>query len=253
MQAKLREVRAVRFITPLREGGSLPGLIEGDDGSRFVVKFRGAGQGARALVAEVIVGGLARALGVAIPELALVALPAELGRNEADPEVRDLLLASVGQNVGLGFLEEALMFDPAAGVWPDAQTASRMVMLDAFVMNVDRTPRNPNLLWSHGRLFCIDHGAALYWHHAWNGGLEGFDRPFPLIAQHVLLPRADALEEAATWLQETLQNEVIEEAVAQTPPEWLLDRSPEDYVRYLAARRDTARFVQEAIHARQSL
>lgn len=246
-------VRAVRFITPLREGGSLPGLVEADDGACYVVKFRGAGQGPKALVAELIVGELARALGLAVPRLVRVELPEELGRNEGDPEVRALLLASAGTNVGLAFLPQALMFDPAADRWPDAATASGIVALDAFAMNVDRTARNPNLLWSGDTLYCIDHGAALYWHHDWDGGSQGFDRPFPLVRQHVLLSRADALPQAMAALRQRLTDAAIADAVAAVPPDWRLGIAADAYVHFLVARRDSTAFEQEALRARQAL
>lgn len=249
MQTGTRQ--ATRFVEALREGGSLPGLMETDDGL-YVVKFRGAGQGPKALVAEIIVGELARALGLLIPPIALVELPREIGLNESHDEVRDLLLQSVGLNVGLRFLPRALMFDPAAGQWPSAEVGSRIVMLDAFVMNVDRTARNPNLVWSDGALYCIDHGAALLWHHGWDGGLAGHDRPFPLIRQHVLLPVADDLTAAADHLTSTLDDAVLRRAVEAVPLEWL-GVEPDAYIRFLSARRQTSAFLEEAIGARKGV
>lgn len=205
----LPRVAATRYVTPLREGGSLPAVVEADDQQLYVAKFRGAGQGARALVAEVIVGELGRAVGLPVPGLALVHLDEALARAEPDPEIQDLLRASVGLNVGLAYLPGAVGFDPAARPAPAAKLASRIVMFDAFVTNVDRTARNPNLLWSRGELWLIDHGAALYWHHDWDGGLEGSARPFPLIRDHVLLPFADELPSAAEALRRALGDAVI--------------------------------------------
>jgi len=242
---------ATRFVEALREGGSLPGLMDTSDGL-FVVKFRGAGQGPKALVAEILVGHLARELGIAVPDLALVDLPREIGLNEAHDEVRDLLLGSVGLNVGLRFLPHALMFDPAAGRWPSSEVASRIVLLDAFVMNVDRSARNPNLVWSGGTLYCIDHGAALLWHHDWDGSLVGHDRAFPLIRQHVLLPVADDLDAAAEHLRVTVTDDLLQAAMASIPSAWLgVDGAA--YVRFLSARRQTTAFIEEARRARQSV
>ena len=162
----VRNVAATRYVTPLREGGSLPALVEADDDGLYVLKFRGAGQGPKALVAEVVVGQLARALGFPVPELVLLELDATIGRAEPDPEIQDLLLASDGLNLGVDFLPGALPFSPAAGPGPEPNFAADVVWLDALATNVDRTPQNPNLLWWHGRLWLIDHGAALYFHHA---------------------------------------------------------------------------------------
>src|SRR5829696_5398312 len=164
--AGLRSVAATRYVTPLREGGSLPGLVEAEDDGLYVLKFRGAGQGIKALVAEVIAGELARALGLRVPELVLVELDPLLGRAEPDPEIQDLLLASGGLNLGVDFLPGALSFDPAAEPDVDPELAASVVWLDALVTNPDRTAKNVNVLLWHGRLWLIDHGAALYFHHA---------------------------------------------------------------------------------------
>ncbi len=161
----MRTVTATRYVTPLREGGSLPGLVEADDDGLYVLKFRGAGQGPRALVAEVVVGELARRLGFPVPELVTIELDPAIGRAEPDPEIQDLLLASEGVNLGVDFLPAALPFSPAAGLEPDGDFAAEVVWLDALVTNIDRTPQNPNLLEWHRRIWLIDHGAALYWHH----------------------------------------------------------------------------------------
>src|SRR5512145_1853399 len=177
--ARVRRVAATRYVTPLREGGSLPALVEADDDGLYVLKFRGAGQGPKALVAEVVVGELARALGLSVPELALVELDATIGRAEPDPEIQDLLLASDGLNLGVDFLPGALPFSPAAGPEPEPDFAADVVWLDALATNVDRTARNPNLLWWHGRLWLIDHGAALYVHHRTWRLAEHAAAPFP--------------------------------------------------------------------------
>ena len=186
----LRTVAATRYVTPLREGGSLPGLMEADDDGLYVTKFRGAGQGLRALVAEVIVGELARALGLLVPELVAIELDPVLGAAEPDPEIQELITASAGSNLGVDFLPGALPYVPGGAWEPDPELAAEIVWLDALTTNVDRTPRNPNLLVWHGRLWLIDHGAALYLHHGGLDPAEHAQRPFPLIAQHVLL--ADA-------------------------------------------------------------
>src|SRR5205823_5144030 len=163
----LRTLTATRYVTPLREGGSLPAIVEADDDGLYVVKFRGAGQGPRALIAELVAGEIGRALGLPIPEIVFVDLDPALGRNEPDFEIKALLDASAGLNLGLDFLPGSIAYDPAAPPRPDAALASRVVWFDAYVTNVDRTPRNTNMLLWHKRLFLIDHGAALYFHHAW--------------------------------------------------------------------------------------
>ena len=164
----MRTVRATRYVTPLREGGSLPAIVEGDDDGLYVAKFRGAGQGPKALVAEVIAGGLARAAGLRTPELVALELDPALGRNEPDYEIRMLLRGSVGTNLGVDYLPGSVTFDPLVGPAPDPALASLVVALDAWVANVDRTPRNTNLLLWHGALWLIDHGASLGFHHAWD-------------------------------------------------------------------------------------
>src|SRR5918993_561552 len=192
----LRRIEATRYVTPLREGGSLPALVEASDDGLYVLKFRGAGQGPKALVAEVVAGELARALGFTVPELALVELDPALGRAEPDAEIQDLLAASAGINLGVDFLPGALPFGPAAGPAPDPSLAADVVWLDALVTNVDRTAKNTNLLLWHGRLWLIDHGAALYFHHA-PAPVAGHERtPFAPIAEHVLLPFAGSVLEA---------------------------------------------------------
>ena len=187
----MRTVAAARYVTPLREGGSLPAIVEADDAGLYVLKFRGAGQGARTLVSELIAGEIARALGLSVPELVLIELDADLGRSEPDPEIQDLIRASAGVNLGLDYLPGSTTFDPLADA-PDASTASSIVWFDALVSNVDRTPRNTNMLMWHRRLWLIDHGAAFYFHHAGDDFAQRAGDPFARIRDHVLLPFASA-------------------------------------------------------------
>jgi hypothetical protein len=194
MPAVLRTVTATRYVTPLREGGSLPGLVEADDDGLYVVKFRGAGQGPKALAAEIVGGELARALGLPVPELVLVQLDPELARAEPDPEIQDLITASAGLNLGVDFLPGALPYTPARP--PDPELAASVVWLDALIENIDRTPRNPNLLLWHGNLWLIDHGAALYVHHGTGDPLALARRAFPAVRDHVLLGAAGPLVDA---------------------------------------------------------
>ena len=249
---------ATRYVTPLREGGSMPAVVEADDEGLYVLKFRGAGQGPKALVAEVIAGGLARALQLPMPGLALMDLDAELARTEGDPEIQDLIKASAGLNLAMDYLPGAVNFDPVAEQ-PDADLASRIVWFDAFISNVDRTARNTNLLMWHRRLYLIDHGAALYFHHGWDGDVSGADKAFPLIRDHVLLRGASRLAEIDGGMAALLTEVTIAGIVADVPDAWL--QGPDGfgdpatqraaYVRYLVrsvAQRDA--FVQEAIRAR---
>jgi hypothetical protein len=246
----VRTVAATRYVTPLREGGSLPALVEADDDGLDVLKFRGAGQGRKALVAEVIAGELARMLGLPVPELVLVELDPELGRAEPDPEIQDLLLASTGVNLGVDFLPGSLTFSPAAGPAPDPGLAAEVVWFDALVTNVDRMPQNPNLLWWHGRLWLIDHGAALYWHHA--PAADGrAAKPFPQIRDHVLLPYAGSIAEADARLAPIVTDEVLRTVVEHVPPAFLDGDDPSVYVDYLRARLAPPRaFAEEAASAR---
>jgi hypothetical protein len=247
--SELRSVNATRYVTPLREGGSLPGLVEADDDGLYVTKFRGAGQGPRALVAEVIVGELARRLGLLTPELVTIEVDPRFAAAEPDPEIQDLILASAGTNLGVDFLPGALAYTPGGGWDPTPELAAEIVWLDAFTTNVDRTPRNPNLLLWHERLWLIDHGAALYLQHA---GLAGADpsRPFPLIAEHVLLPYAGSILEAGERLAPRVDPALIAEVVALVPRDWFGQDAPEVYVAYLASRARVAGFAQEAEAAR---
>jgi hypothetical protein len=247
----LRTVAATRYVTPLREGGSLPAIVEGDDLGLYVLKFIGAGQGALALVAELIAGEIGRHLGLKVPELVFMEVDQALGRNERDPEIRDLLRASVGLNLGLDYLPGSIMFDPAAGDSVDAELASRVVWFDAFVTNVDRTVRNPNLLYWHKTLYLIDHGAALYFHHNWNS-LDLMARtPFSAIRDHVLLPLASSIVKADAELRPLLGAGLFARIVELVPDSWLGDARREGYVRYLRERLDSAPvFIEEAQRAR---
>jgi hypothetical protein len=246
----VRSVAATRYVTPLREGGSLPALVEADDDGLYVLKFRGAGQGPKALVAEVVAGELARGLGLPVPELVLVELDPAIGRAEPDPEIQDLLLESPGTNLGVDFLPGALPFSPAAGPPPDPAFAAAVVWLDALVTNVDRTPQNPNLLWWHRRLWLIDHGAALYWHHA-PGAPADPRRPFAPISDHVLLPYASSLDEADERLAPLVTGDLLQRVVAELPAVWLDGEDPRMYAEYVAARLEPPRrFAAEAERAR---
>src|ERR1700744_3079913 len=190
-----RTVAATRYVTPLREGGSLPAIVEADDCGLYVLKFRGAGQGPLALVAELVAGEIGRALGLMVPEIVLMEVDPVLGRNEPDQEIRELILASAGLNLALDYLPGSVMFDPAARPVVDPTIASRAVWFDAFVTNVDRTARNPNLLWWHKTLYFIDHGASLYFHHDWHDLERKALTPFAPIRSHVLLPKAARIVE----------------------------------------------------------
>jgi hypothetical protein len=247
----LRSAAATRYVTPLREGGSLPALVEADDDGLYVLKFRGAGQGRKALVAEVVAGELARALGLPVPELVVLDLDPELGRAEPDPEIQDLLLSSAGVNLGVDFLPGALTFSPAAGPDPDPGFAADVVWFDALVTNVDRMPQNPNLLWWHERLWLIDHGAALYWHHAPSSG-DGFERSrFPQIRDHVLLPYAGSIADADARLASRVSDELLRTVVEHVPEAFLDGDERAIYEDYLRRRLGSPRgFVEEADAAR---
>jgi hypothetical protein len=243
MQVVLRTVVATRYVTPLREGGSLPGLVEADDDGLYVCKFRGAGQGPKALAAEVVVGELARALGLPVPELVLIELDPDLGRAEPDPEIQDLLRASEGLNLGVDFLPGALPYAPAQP--PPPALAADVVWLDALVENVDRTPRNPNLLRWHHRLWLIDHGAALFVHHGSGDPLTVARRPFAGVADHVLLPAAGSIAEA----DERLAAAARPEGPAALVPDGWADGAA--YASHLAARLDGPReWVEQAEQTR---
>ena len=260
----LRRLVATRYLQPLREGGSLPAVVETDGGDLFVVKFRGAGQGPKALVAELVVGGLARAVGLPVPELALVEVLPSFGRNEPDPEIQEILTRSHGVNIGLRYLDGALNFDGgAAGDFVDDALASRLVWFDAFVTNPDRTHRNPNLLIWQRRPWLIDHGAALYAHHDWSAIDEERTRsPFPLVKDHVLLGRASDLRDADVAMRAALDPGVLRTAIDAIPDALLVDvergadfptaeAARERYMQYLTARLAASdAFVTEAEAAR---
>jgi hypothetical protein len=243
----VRTVTATRYVTPLREGGSLPGLVEADDDGLYVVKFRGAGQGPKALVAEVVAGELARAVGLPVPELVLVELDPALGDAEPDLEIQDLIQASAGLNLGVDFLPGALAFDEAAARRLDPSLAAAVVWLDALVLNVDRTPRNPNLLVWHGRLWLIDHGAAIYVQHGTDDLAGEAGRAFPAIAEHVLLPHAGSVLDADAALGRRLPD--LDALVALVPEDWAGERAP--YAEFLRRRLAAPRaFAEEAERVR---
>jgi hypothetical protein len=245
----VRTVLATRYVAPLREGGSLPALVEADDDGLYVLKFRGAGQGPKALVAEIVVAVLARSLGLPVPELVLVELDPAIGRAEPDPEIQDLLLASAGLNLGIDFLPGSLTFSPAAPGPLEPDFAADVVWLDALVTNVDRTARNPNLLEWHRRIWLIDHGAALYWHHSALPADPGAER-FAAVRDHVLLPYASSIAAADRRLAPLLQPDVLANAAAGVPLDWL-DGDAGIYAEYLTARLCAPRgFVEEADAAR---
>jgi hypothetical protein len=233
----MRRVAATRYVTPFREGGSLPALVEADDDGLYVVKFQGAGQGRKALVAEVVAGELARELGFLVPELVVADVDGALARAEPDREIQDLLAASAGANLGVDFLPGSLPFSPAADPAVDADLAAGVVWLDALVTNVDRTAQNPNLLWWHGRLWLIDHGAALFFHHAATPDVEHARRPFPVDA-HVLLPYASSLDAARERLAPRVTEALLEDVVGRVPDTWLDGADRRRYVDYLLIRRD---------------
>jgi len=254
----MRTVNAARYVTPLREGGSLPAIVEADDEGMYVLKFRGAGQGTKALIAELIAGEIARAAGLPVPELVFVLLDPEIAKTEPDPEIQDLIRSSGGLNLGLDYLPGSVMFDPVAEK-PDSDLASRIVWFDAYVTNVDRTARNANMLMWHRKLWLIDHGAALYFHHSWTNMDQRTRDPFVLIKEHILLPFANDIETADQAMTGVISEETIKRIVELVPDDWLKDSSPfstiaenrQAYVEYLARRLDEPRnFVEEAIRAR---
>lgn len=258
---ELRTVNVTRYIAPLREGGSLPALAEGDDGLKYVVKFRGAGHGTKMLIAELIGSLVAEELGFRVPEMVFINLDEAFGRTEGDEEIQDLLKASRGLNLGQFFLSGAFTFDPAA-VKVDARTASQIVWLDAFLTNVDRSVQNPNMLMWHDKLWLIDHGASLLFHHSWTDWQQKALTPFPFIKNHVLLPQASELAEADAELRAMLTPEKIGEIVALIPDDWLDWAGPGEtaddlrrvYRTYLTERLNhTEIFVKEAQHAREAL
>ena len=254
----VRTVNATRYVTPLREGGSLPAIVEADDEGMYVLKFRGAGQGPKALIAELVAGEIARAAGLPVPEIVFVDLDPELARTEPDPEIRDLIRASAGLNLALDYLPGAVMFDPVAEK-PDADLASSIVWFDAYVTNVDRTSRNTNMLIWHRRLWLIDHGAALYFHHARNTYLERSHDTFPMIKDHVLLQFAGSLQEVDAKMIGRITPDIIEGIVKLIPDTWLVGDSSfgghnqhrDAYLEYLLRRLEPPHgFLEEAVRAR---
>lgn len=261
---KLRSVLVERYVTPLREGGSMPAIVEADDLGTYVLKFRGAGQGVRALIAEIVSGEMARALGLPVPEIVLARLNALLARTESDPEIQDLIRASDGLNVALDYLPGAINFDPAVDV-VDSDFASRLVWFDTLVSNVDRTARNTNMLMCKKQPWLIDHGASLTFHHAWNGTVADPAKPFAPSSEHVLLPLASQLAEVDEELAARLTPEVLaailalvpdcflEQAAADRDSELLRDAQAHRtaYVNYFVARlAERGRWLQGVIDAR---
>jgi hypothetical protein len=254
----LRTVIATRYVTPLREGGSLPAIVEADDDGMYVLKFRGAGQGPKALIAELVAGEIARAAGLPVPEIVFVELDPDLARTEPDPEIQALIRASAGLNLALDYLPGAVTFDPVAEQ-PDADLASAIVWFDAYVTNVDRTPRNTNMLIWHRRLWLIDHGAALYFHHTWHDYLERSRAPFHLIKDHVLLQFASALREVDAKMTGRVTPDIIDSIVKLIPEVWLVgdtsfggsSQHRAAYIEYLLSRLEPPHvFLEEAIRAR---
>lgn len=254
----LRTVNVTRYVTPLREGGSLPAIAEADDGFLYVLKFRGAGQGIKALIAELIGGEIARTLGLKVPELVFANLDEAFGRTEPDEEIQDLLKASVGLNLALHYLSGAITFDPTVATI-DPALASKIVWLDCYLTNVDRTARNTNMLMWNKELWLIDHGAALYFHHSWTNWEEQSKRPFVNVKDHVLLPQASQLEAVDKEFRKILTPERINAVVAMIPDEWLAandnvasaEEGRKVYAQFLETRLANADiFVKEAQHAR---
>lgn len=254
----LRTVDVTRYITPLREGGSLPALAEANDDFRYVLKFKGAGHGVKALIAELVGGQIAKALKLQLPELVFANLDEAFGRTEADEEIQDLLQGSQGLNLALHFLSGAITFDPVVTTVDDKQ-ASQIVWLDAYITNVDRTFKNTNMLIWHKELWLIDHGACLYFHHSWNNWEQHAKSPFALIKDHVLLPQASLLKEVDAEFKSILTPEILEEIVNTIPLEWLqwedTDETPEAlrnvYLQFLQTRLNHSEiFVNQAQNAR---
>jgi hypothetical protein len=259
----LRTVDVTRYVTPLREGGSLPAIVEADDGFLYVLKFRGAGQGIKALIAELLGGEIARTLGFRVPEIVFANVDPAFGRTEPDEEIQDLLKFSEGLNLALHYLSGAISFDPVVTKL-DAYSASKIVWLDAFITNVDRTARNTNMLVWQKELWLIDHGAALYFHHAWNNSKEASLSPFTQVKDHVLLPYATELKKADEEFRSILNEDVIKSIVSLIPLDWLqnFDESVNSsqsvetvihtYEQFLINRLNhSAIFLNQALHARE--
>jgi hypothetical protein len=259
----IKTVTAMRYLTPLREGGSLPAIVEADDGLLYVMKFVGAGQGPKALIAELIAGEIGRLLGFNVPELALMELDPTLGRSEPDAEIQDLLQASAGRlNLGLRYLPNAFSFNLLLKPPPDPDLASQIVWFDAYVTNVDRTPRNVNLLIWQEKLWLIDHGASLYFHHDWQNYLARSQSPFPLIKDHTLISFAGRIPDADVALRPRLTPPLIRQIIDWIPEQWLageptfatLAEHREAYQAYLLNRLAASSvFVEEAVNAHAKL
>ena len=257
----IRKVNVTRYVTPLREGGSMPAIAAADDEFLYVVKFRGAGQGAKALIAELISGEIARKLQLRIPEIVLANLDKAFGRTEGDEEIQDLLRASEGLNLALHYLSGAITYDPAVTII-DPLLASKIVWLDCFITNVDRTVRNTNMLFWQKDLWLIDHGASLYFHHSWDNATAQAIKPFTHVKDHVLLPLATELKTVNELFSSLLHPQLLKDIVALVPDEWLLTDTPfitveehkEAYTDFLITRLAHAEiFVNEAIHARETV
>ena len=255
---EIRTTDVVQYIQPLREGGSLPAIVEGSDGFEYVLKFRGAGQGKKALISELIGGEMARAIGLKVPELVFMNLDESFGQTEGDEEIQDLLKFSVGLNLGLHFLSGAITYDPLVSE-ADALSASKVVLLDSIISNIDRTAKNTNLLNWNKELWLIDHGASLYFHHNWDNWQSHLDRTFPMIKDHVLLNRATKLDEAAQIITESISRELLEEIISVIPEEWLVEENDmmkpsekrEAYIKVLESRISRIdQLVKEAEDAR---
>ncbi|RXK86972.1 HipA family kinase [Filimonas effusa] len=258
---EIRTVNVTRYVTPLREGGSLPAIAEADDGFLYVLKFRGAGQGVKALIAELIGGEIARVAGLKMPEIVFAVIDASFGRTEPDEEIQDLLKASTGLNLAVHYLSGAITFDPAV-TRIDPLLASKIVWLDCLLTNVDRTPRNTNMLMWHKELWLIDHGASLYFHHTWNNWQEQSQRPFVQVKDHVLLPQASEMEAADAIFRAALTEAPIRTIVNLIPDEWLIRDNPDEaaadrrevYFRFLVNRiQQSPQFVKAAQDAREHL
>lgn len=260
-QNRIRKVNVTRYVTPLREGGSLPAIAEADDGFLYVLKFRGAGQGVKSLIADFIGGEIARLLGLKVPELVFASLDADFGRTEPDEEIQDLLRKSEGLNLGVHYLQGSMTYDPAV-TKISPLLSSQIVWLDCLLTNVDRTVRNTNMLWWNKELWLIDHGASLYFHHTWDNWEEQAVKPFVQVKDHVLLRTATELEKVDAEYRALLTPEKIRSITALLPDEWLLENTIDEtaesrrevYNRFLETRLQSSPiFVTEAQHAGKSL
>lgn len=258
---EIRTVNVIRYITPLREGGSLPAIAEADDEFMYVIKFRGAGQGMKALIAEFIGAEIARALDLKVPEIVFANLDAAFGRAEPDEEIQDLLKASVGLNLGIHYLQGSITYDPAVSTI-EPKLASQIVWLDCLLTNVDRTPKNTNMLIWYKELWLIDFGASLYFHHSWHNWKDQAAKPFILVKDHVLLPLASELDLVNSEFKKILSKELIENIITAIPEEWLKDETAfqsieehrQAYIDFLLTRiAHSETFVNEAKHARESI